>query len=361
MSKIENININPNNVNTFNYAQKVDYLEENLLILAQSLFPLTKSQGLKKQLYSEIEKKFDGDYNVLFKSLTNLITFQSSSLKNKHLKSVEAFKQLEGRDYFPQLAIPLHKSYLENGIYKKNQDIIIALLTVDGNLLDGYKFNNKGALVKLSHKIDKTFAENNEVWVISLNERYFGENNSNNFKGARNGKVSAGLITKWQISTLNIKKAFEGWGKGASDIYIIGSYGRNDDLAYMCDPNGSNCGSKFDINPFVPNCYIRDVAESDLNKDLTINWRVDNPNSNAPNRVWDDLNVGNAAYFSIYEDDSWPTGWREVKIYAANNTDFLYQSFRSSDHAYCSVRITNTVVNNKVIENDNIKLILNTL
>lgn len=78
--------------------------------LGAEIAKLTNDPDFRNLVYTEIDKKFDGDNNVLLETLSKELTTSSNgrvagalSGNEKFLTSLEAFKDIEGENYYPQI------------------------------------------------------------------------------------------------------------------------------------------------------------------------------------------------------------------------------------------------------------------
>jgi hypothetical protein len=135
-------------------------------------FVLTENRldiGFKEFLYGEIEKQFDGDYNVLI----DVLLEKNTSSKSKVLGfSSRLTDELQAQDIYPQVFIPFYEELKAEGILG-SKDPIVVFHTTDETIREypGYTLNDKGELQKLDFLISENFAKQNEIWVISPNER----------------------------------------------------------------------------------------------------------------------------------------------------------------------------------------------
>lgn len=225
-------------------AEQYAYLEKNLLTLQRAFLPQTQNQDFKNLLYNEVEKMFDGDENVLLERLfevnKDLLPQISQSryltATDKVDQSLDAFKNLESSqerfDLFPQIYIHNYFNLKEKGL---SQNPVIVVYKGDKReILEGLRLNSKGETERI--QVDESFASQNEVWVLSLNENYDGEAYENFVAKAKisNGrtKYTGACIstpnclrdnTEWtdmEMNTFMISCRKETWAAGNSDVSI---------------------------------------------------------------------------------------------------------------------------------------------
>ena len=159
--------------------------------------------------------------------------------------------------------------------------------------------------------IDEEFAQNNEVWVISLNERYFGENDSSSeTNGSINGRTKSSPSAI--VDQIKIKCHKESWAAGASEVNILTLF--------------SNWGATvLDLNVYGNGVYeggeIYKFSRKDVRKqnNKDVNFYILND--------WDDrapdMPYGN---YVIFEYDTWPTGRKTIEWYVGATISIKYRS-----------------------------------
>ena len=66
------------------YEKQVAVVKYNFKILAQSVLSIAKEPEFREILYQEIEKRMDGDDNVLIESLTKIQTTKGQTIWSKN-------------------------------------------------------------------------------------------------------------------------------------------------------------------------------------------------------------------------------------------------------------------------------------
>lgn len=144
-----------------------------------SISKLTDNPKFKRQVYDEVAKKFDGDFNVLIEDLLKnpaSLSKERSSLTN----AVWAAKSSYEQQLYPQIYIPNFEELQKDKIAFSSRDRIVFVIW-DGketkdNTYPGYALNEEGYLERLDYRISEEFAKENEVWCISYNERVNSKN-----------------------------------------------------------------------------------------------------------------------------------------------------------------------------------------
>jgi hypothetical protein len=126
-------------------------------------------KNFKEFLYGEIEKQFDGDYNVL----VDVLLEKNGNSKSKQLGfSKRITDDLQVQNIYPQVFIPFYAELKAEEILG-SKDPIVVFHTSDETIREypGFALNDKGELEELDFLISEEFAMQNEIWVISPNER----------------------------------------------------------------------------------------------------------------------------------------------------------------------------------------------
>jgi len=199
----------------------INKTEANLLV--SSIAKLSIQKDFKDLVYQEINKKFDGDDNTLLNNLNSLI--KSKNLKSANLSNdyENIVSSLNAKGLYPQIYIPHYEeSKLKSSKIEDSPVYIIDALSTPDSVesFQAIYVNSNGEIEETSFLIDESFANENEVWVISFNERVNHEGNiieDNNLKSARVGTKSEYMM---KINCPNLKE-IEGWVKGAPELRCV--------------------------------------------------------------------------------------------------------------------------------------------
>lgn len=126
-------------------------------------------EDFKDFLYDEVEKQFDGDYNVLI----DVLLAHSADPSAKELDfSKRAAVAMHDQETYQQIFIPFFEELKTKEILGTKEPILV-FHTPDETVREypGYTLNDKGTLQEVDFLISEEFAMNNEIWVISPNER----------------------------------------------------------------------------------------------------------------------------------------------------------------------------------------------
>jgi hypothetical protein len=149
--------------------------QKELLSIGEGLKNLYQQTDFKRFLYNEVESRFDGDYNVLIDKISKSYP-ENESLKSGHTE--QAIRFFNEKKSFPQVYIPFYeKLKSEDKLNKSDPVIVIYTDEIETGEYPGYQFDKNGNLTRLNFLIDENYAQNNEVWVISVNERVDGAGN----------------------------------------------------------------------------------------------------------------------------------------------------------------------------------------
>lgn len=328
---------------------------------------LAKDDAFRATLYAEIEKQFDGDFNATYQTLAQQTGNDFVSIGTKLdakvrrvsplsslTNELEAFREVEeGVSVYPQIYIHNYEELKKNGNITpdytgKTPVILIHTGDNDDNSI-GYTLNENNEIVVLRISVDEAFAEQNEVWVISINERVdnngrFVRDEANS--GTNDKTLLLNISPKFEKMTVKCHK--ESWRAGKSDIAII-----------------RNSGWRNNTNPFTGQqqlwmwvgssdaSHIRDFTRKQINEkqELTINWTYYSK--------WHAINgnmtgaKGDWFSYIIFERDHWPTGNRNANNYTGHNDILgnpvkLAYVYRSADDFYAlgfiSARTTDTSI-----------------
>ncbi|MBX9785065.1 MAG: hypothetical protein K2X48_17390 [Chitinophagaceae bacterium] len=357
--------------------QKRAYRTENLQKIAQSIAVLAKKDpGFRSHVIAEARKKFDGDYNVLVKILMENPSY-AASLKTKGLlQGHQAFQQLEGENWEPQIYIPrlaakeANDNHYQARVTENETLPEPQFLIYDGNeattVYQGYELNSYNVLTPVPDLlIDSAYAENNEVWVISLNE----DPNTATCTPSAEGISSLPLTCTEPVTTgyfqhMKIKDHKESVFAGGSDIHIarVSSWfhpqSRN---PFTNEIQGWYTFEKGTEREFqlpqgkVKQCVnegngvlMRRFSKREVNRqtNVEINWdyfKDWNGQCRSRQQISYGLDCkskvneisGNILYYVIFERDAWPSeNFAGIPNPAPGSTQIMDLKYRSEQTAY---------------------------
>ncbi|NOU16981.1 MAG: hypothetical protein HOO91_05420 [Bacteroidales bacterium] len=232
-SKNENIGLADSNNPTTDQST----LQGKLNILSMGILGASDDELVKEILYKEVEKKFDGEYNVLFNTLisecrkngVDLIGIMQKHLNtmgyNENIEEVlKSFQNVEGVNYYPQVYVPF---YSNKNQFKGTLKMASSVQVVTDNVQEGITPKTKFIGLQLSRDaknrireaiIDENIAVNNPVWVVSLNERVNNDGiyvktevptNTKEFKNT--------VMVSYNVPNVS---SVEGWTRGGPEFTV---------------------------------------------------------------------------------------------------------------------------------------------
>jgi hypothetical protein len=159
--------------------ERAAYVEQHLDVIGQAVLLNAPDENFRQALYAGINKKFDGEANVLLKDLLASSPAIADKLEQaaarngsgKVSTALAAFRGLNNNNAYPQLYIPFYDELKEDGILGKNAPIVVLYDGKDHLTYPGFTLDATNGLIKNGLTVDEAMARQNEVWVISINER----------------------------------------------------------------------------------------------------------------------------------------------------------------------------------------------
>ncbi len=224
------------------------------------LLPATTDENFRNTVHQEIEKKFDGDDNVLLKDLNTIIPIEQMMNDNLQKELIvtnditdvpiqmrdnedddlapEVFKNKEKirtavngfyflkDNYYLQVYIPFYEQVnlkqtptLILGAHKK-----VSKATKKGTDedMEAYQLQSNGKVKKMI--VNEAYAKKNLVWVVSINERVRSDgkiNQSDNTKEEPTVELRASQ-TELRISQVKIHDKKERFWQGDAEVAVLG-------------------------------------------------------------------------------------------------------------------------------------------
>ncbi len=283
--------------------------------MARSTWNLALNQQDRQMVYQEVEKQFDGDYNVLLETLIAQKMAANRSKPNETLqvfdRQIKDFTQQVMKEskeqVYPQIFIPFYEDLKQKGKLGTAPPVLVfrdGPPTTDGKYR-GYAFKD-GELVDRG-SISEEFARENEVWVLSLNERV---NNRGEIHSSKISNYYQSLITALTIKGKNCMK--EDWVGGKVDVNAI---------RWFDDFNQSSPSARYYGEAAPKGDRVANVSRKDAKKENVQNinfvfitgWNTD------PSYMSLEY-----AYYVIFEYDPWPAGKHDVNF---GNLTYQYRSY----------------------------------
>ncbi|GEM_PF-3575209 len=325
---------------------RLEYARQHFEVIGTNILKLNLHEGFKETMALQVEKKLTGESSILIDRLleSEMLTSQASNQRIKSLiespeelnASINAFKDLDGVDYYPQVFIPFYEEIKQkkaNGEIASDSSPVIVFFYGDDeiDLFPGYVIDEGGALKELDFLISEDYAKNNETWVISISERFHGEDKVEASDVPKNGRVEDSPDAT--IPEMRVKCHKETWAGGASEVHIIAIFS-----AWGWSPaelelygGSNNKGGK--IHEFS----VSEVDDQDL---VSVNFSLMND--------WDER-LPNEPYINyvIFEYDPWPAGKKTVEWW--HGTQKFTWDYRSSNDNYDDGIVHKTSLNFHIV------------
>lgn len=333
-----------NDSNTSENTKEVRLAQEALRDYASAISPLISELEFRTNIYTTIEEKFDGESNVLFKTLLDE-SKNPNYAKKLNSKSGRAgsnllspFINIDGNNYFPQIYIPFYDELKADGkIGKEAPRIVIYTNDSPNSSYQSYRIDKQGNLID-DMLVTEEFAKENELWIISINERVnnLGEP-LNIYKKSESSNTSKTLASPSAIvDQIKCKCHKESWAAGASEVNIIIIASDFGFFEYDVNLYGKGQNEGGEIYKFSRS-DVSNQRNVDVNFFILNNW-----DERAPNKPY-----GN---YVIFEYDTWPTGTRTATWDLGGTT--LNWEYRSADGFYDKQTVYKTNFSFHTVNND---------
>ncbi|MEO1049862.1 MAG: hypothetical protein AAFX87_04535 [Bacteroidota bacterium] len=335
------------------YAQQVAYTHKHLYKVGRLASQIARNLELRQLLYEEASKKFDGETNVMLEVLIGKAARIGSTIEvgQELIESLDAFKDIDGVNYYPQIYIPNLEQFKRNTVlktYETLSDPTFVIFAGDESqeTFQGYAINAEGTLEEEPGLlVDEDYAENNETWVLSLNETtsdqcaideliliddpFGGEGEKSCLSSGRTDGTSGGsgsggsggsghATPSATITKIVVICHKESWAAGQSEVNILTLVHAFEfsDAELNQYGNGPNEGGQI---AKVPRDDVTTFRLIDVNFDVVDCW-----DDRAPNMPY--------GSYVIFEYDTWPAKKQDIRWFSGS-TDFKEQ-FRSADDPY---------------------------
>jgi hypothetical protein len=161
--------------------------KDELKILKDAFTPLSNDATLRRIIYKEVAKKFDGEYNVLIKTLIDASKKENYDLEGKLNENMPNGQNVQtllssfirkGKQRYAHLYIPSFDKVVPNDL-KSGKVLNVrgygypTLISRTDNeaqiVFEGTMYN--GSTYQTVSGVDEPYSLRNEVWVMSVNER----------------------------------------------------------------------------------------------------------------------------------------------------------------------------------------------
>ncbi|MFN8354542.1 MAG: hypothetical protein U0Y10_08855 [Spirosomataceae bacterium] len=330
-----------------------DYTHRNLEILGKAVLISSENFNFRQKVYQEIERKFDGDFNVLIETLdndnvdfdlaqnvSNVISTNNSRVTPDEV--INAFKNIEGKNYYPQVYIPFYEELKAKRIIGTKEPVLIIHDGQTKDVFEGFSYKS-GVLQKNNQKVDENYAKTNEVWVISLNERVSNSElaSTSSSKPARLAGTPYDYVVWDRIKVTCYK---ESWLGGGSEVCIQAIIANIDGYITYQTSLGWKTIEYFVLpyNVWGGSLNIRDFTRSEVSRGAVITdifsaftYVSNDPTLTIPSFYANGGTPGSHFWYVIYEDDNWPVGTRYKDVTSAAGRTYTF-AYRSADDEYDS-------------------------
>lgn len=298
--------------------EKVDL--NNLTSITQNFIPLSKtawkfsqSSEIRESIYSKIENKFDGDFNVLFNDIIDADLGSRTiyaELSSEVSTNITMFQKVSPEEIIhPQIYIPFYEELKGANLIGTQSPVLIfrdGAPDEDGQY-DGYEYFNDN--LYLIGKISEDYALKNEVWVISVNERVDADGQVDQ---ARTELYAQSILAGFTIKGAGCMK--EDWVSGKVEVNAI---------RFFDNFSQSHASALFYAQSPPNGVRVQDVSRKACKKqwlqhphfDFISGWNTDSPYTSLE-----------YAYYVIFEYDPWPAGTNDVDF---GNIQYEYRSYES--------------------------------
>ncbi|MEO1052364.1 MAG: hypothetical protein AAFX87_17150 [Bacteroidota bacterium] len=334
------------------YEQRVAYTHRHLSNLSQIVGQMARNPTLRQLLYEEAAKRFDGETNVILEVLIEKAKNSHMSLDleaEEAIESLNAFKGIEGVNYYPQIFVPNLEYFKRNTALRSEQDLndpTIVLFTGDESqeVFQGYSLGDDLTLIEEPDLlVDETYAGQNETWVLSLNETVTsecaiaeligeegpidGEGEKSCLPGGRTGGTggtggggsgSGHATPSATITDILVACHHESWAAGQSEVHMITLVHSFEFIDGELNLYGGNDHQGGRIAK-IPRDDVSNLQTIDVNFDVV--------------NCWDDRAPGLPyGSYVIFEYDGFPTGKKDI-TWLSGGRSFDWE-YKSADEAY---------------------------
>lgn len=323
---------------------------ELLVPFAQAAMKLSENPETKELVINEVAKRFDGDYNTLFSTLTHdqnnnarIASVLTQDDEDAMTVAIQKLAEAAGEEIFPQIYIPYFETLEEQGesasarLANSTTSPIVVIYDGDETQTEwiGYRLNDLGEFEDVGFPITVDYAENNEVWVVSINERIGSEIIDPDYDGIYAGARVDGITQRVRFNNITVHCRKESGLSGKTDLSIIRLTTwydtKNPDTGnteWYCHGECTDVG-----NIDRTGTVFKQWAKKEIGDQKTVNWRF-----------WDkSSDYGDYMCFVLFEKDGWPAGTiRTQKFHPTGSTTATGSKeveYRSSDKAYAYVNM----------------------
>lgn len=167
---------------------QIEYANKQLRQITEGIAVLAKDKDFVSFVQTEAKKKFDGEYEVLIQNLQRNSAWKQKMNLPMINDALNAFKNIDGANYYPQIYIPKfqheedmkeEKNYTSSASNAEEEQIVYIYYSRDSEVdsstnendsYAGYVFDSTTNQLVYWGMVNEEYANDNEVWVISINE-----------------------------------------------------------------------------------------------------------------------------------------------------------------------------------------------
>ncbi|MEA1876160.1 MAG: hypothetical protein U9N86_04800 [Bacteroidota bacterium] len=334
---------------TLKSGNSIEFATVHLSQTMKAVAHLSQNPEFRSTVYGEVNKHFDGDWDVLVQSLleanygkTSVPALLSKNPMGVTLESLNnslnSFKGIEEMNYYPQIFIPNYSALLEEGVIGENSPIFVIAVQDGQSELIGYQLSEKGNLTELPYLINEKIAFSQEVWVISINERV---DKDAQYKKPNLKTTHTGV----KIENMTVKDHKEQWAWGASEVNIMAwlkyhngedPWGDNSHISTSYSPSGGDYQGTEIRSQGFSRTEVSNQTEVTINLSLMSSWDCDD-------YVYDPV----VYTYCIFEYDAWPVDRENVYVFVGNGEYVLYL-YRSAHVNYSADKIYGNLINDSI-------------
>lgn len=318
--------------------KQYQYVRENFKKIIDGLAPLFKDPSFINYLYSEAAKKLQGENKILVESLLANPTFKSQMRYDLVAEGVNAFKNIDGETYHPQMYFPFFDNFRSKNTSKETYENGALVVFYDGDesvtTVPIYEYQlATDSFILTDSYANEAYAETHELIIIGIDE---DDEEGKVFNPEEIEEVDEVESTiNFRIKDINVKEGKETWLGGKTELRIkaLGT-------TWNHRLNGSSTGAFVTIPPALHYAtdykgdLVKNIVRGEIgypilgfNYPMNVNWQVSN-------------------YFSdpivypyvIFEYDPWPAGIKVMGSQIPTATTSTYDVdniiFRSHNSPY---------------------------
>lgn len=328
------------NIDKATMEEKLKYKKLHLLKLGKWF--IDNQLEIKEKIIAlngENQKEITLALEDIYRELNN--SYASSSEKNEIEKSLNAFKNLNGDDWYPTIRLLDATRYSQRNPYD-DQKVLIAIEEIidSTQVFKGYQEDINGELNEIDEELTETLLGENDIILFDLGPcgvliDPIHQRNSNpcGTTGTGNGND----LYKLKIDKMTVKHHKEGW-PGRSEINFKGYK-----LSSLPQTSG-DCG---EVMHASVNCYnydgrmIEQYHRSWINnqEERNLNWTL---------KTQQNFGSNDYIFYVIFEQDSWPANER-TQTFTFPNGQIRNLKYRSWQTKYHSVLLSQDPNNNNNI------------